>query len=275
MSVHPTKEQVQYEYEKVWRNLGERSIESLIDLPLMSDPEGQAVMRVLSVLYSPAFFIDTNLFFLSICHIVNLSLKYGATDASAHGYAYFGFILGSAFNRYAEGYRFGQLGVDLVEKQGFVAFKAKVYMTMAWVAIWTQPITTALEFIRAAFSAAVEIGDLTYACYACDHTITDLIARGDHLDEVWRESEQCLDFVRKAKSPDYVDRITTQRQFIQSLRGWTNTFSTFDDPHFDEAVFEAQLPNDRAIACWYWILKLQARFISDDYEAAMAASEKA
>jgi len=275
MSVHPTKEQVQYEYEKVWRNLGERSIESLIDLPLMSDPEVQAAMRVLSVLYSPAFFIDTNLFFLSICHIVNLSLKYGPTDASAHGYAYFGFILGPAFNRYAEGYRFGQLGVDLVEKHGFVAFKAKVYMTMAWVAIWTQPITTALKFIRAAFSAAVEIGDLTYACYACDHTITDLIARGDHLDEVWLESEQCLEFVRKAKSPDYVDRLKTQRQFIQNLRGCTYTFSTFNDAHFDEAVFEAQLANDQAIACWYWILKLQARFVSGDYEAAMAAAEKA
>ncbi len=227
MSAHPTSEQVQREYEKVWRNLGDRSIESLTDLPPMTDPEIQAAMRVLSALYSPAFFIDTNLFFLSICHIVNLSLKYGTTDASAHGYAYFGFILGPAFHRYTEGYRFGKLGVDLVEKHEFVAYKAKVYMTMAWVAIWTQPITTTPEFIQTAFNAAVEIGDVTYACYCCDQTITDLLARGDHLDEVWRESEKSLDFVRKAKSPDYADRITTQRQFIQSMRGWTDTFSTF------------------------------------------------
>jgi PAS domain S-box-containing protein len=275
MSVHPTREQVQCEYEKVWRNLGGRSIESLADLPLMTDEEIQATMRVLSVLYSPAFFIDTNLFSLSICHIVNLSLKYGATDASAHGYAYFGFILGPAYNRYAEGYRFGQLSVSLVEKYEFAAYKAKVYMTMAWVAIWTQPIRTALEFIRAAFSAAVEIGDVTYACYACDHTITDRLARGDYLEEVWRESEKCLDFVRKTKSRDYVDRITTQQQFIQNMQGRTNTFSTFSDSHFDEAAFEAQLPGDRAIACWYWILKLQARLVSEDYETAIAAAQKA
>ena len=275
MSAHPTREEVQREYDKVWRNLGGRSIESLVDMPLMTDPEIEAAVRVLSVLYSPAYFVDTNLFFLSISYIVNLSLKYGATDASAHGCVYFGFVLGPAFSRYAEGYRFGQLGVDLVEKHGFVAYKAKVYTVMAWVALQTQPITTALQFLRAAFSAAAEIGDLTFGCYACDHTLTDLIARGDHLDEVWRESEQCLDFVRKAKSPDYVDRITTQRQFIQNMRGRTHTFSTFNDSHFDEAVFEAQLPNDRAIACWYWILKLQARFISGDYEAALAAAEKA
>ncbi|MBV9297801.1 MAG: serine/threonine-protein kinase PknK, partial [Verrucomicrobia bacterium] len=275
ISMHPTREQVQREYGKVWQNLGERSIEGLVYLPLMTDPEIQAAMRVLSVLYSPAFFIDTNLFFLSICQIVNLSLKYGTSDASAHGYAYFGFILGPAFQRYAEGYRFGKLGIDLVEKHGFVAYKAKVYMTMAWVAIWTQPITTALEFIRVAFSCAVEMGDLTYACYCCDHAVTNLLARGDHLQDVWDEAEKSLDFVRKTKSPDYVDRIITQQQFIKSMQGRTTSFSTFDDPHFNEATFEAQLPSDRAIACWYWILKLQARFISGDYETAIAASQKA
>src|SRR5205814_10243724 len=45
---HPTQEQVQAEYEMVWQTLNGRSIESLIDLPLMSDPEVQAAMHVLS-----------------------------------------------------------------------------------------------------------------------------------------------------------------------------------------------------------------------------------
>ena len=63
LSMHPTSQQVQSEYEKVWVNLGERSIESLAGQPLMVDPEIQAIMQVLSVLYSPAFFVDTNLFF--------------------------------------------------------------------------------------------------------------------------------------------------------------------------------------------------------------------
>jgi hypothetical protein len=36
------REQVQAEYEAVWRNLDGRPIESLIGLPLMTDPELQA-----------------------------------------------------------------------------------------------------------------------------------------------------------------------------------------------------------------------------------------
>ena len=47
---HPTQEQVQAEYETVWQVLNGRTIESLIDLPLMTDPEFEAAMQVLSCL---------------------------------------------------------------------------------------------------------------------------------------------------------------------------------------------------------------------------------
>jgi signal transduction histidine kinase len=73
-----------------------------------------------------------------------------------------------------------------------------------------------------------------------------------------------------------VDRAVSQQRFIQSMRGQTASVSTFSDAHFDEAAFEAQLSSDdRTIVCWYWILKLQARFISGDYQAAIAAAEQA
>ena len=61
MPAHPTEEQVQAEYEAVWQTLDGRSIESLIDLPLMTDPELQAAAKVLSDLFAPAYFSDSNL----------------------------------------------------------------------------------------------------------------------------------------------------------------------------------------------------------------------
>src|SRR6202047_3149728 len=45
---HPVWEQVQAEYETVWQTLSGRPLESLIDLPLMTDPELQTAMQVLS-----------------------------------------------------------------------------------------------------------------------------------------------------------------------------------------------------------------------------------
>src|SRR5260370_7927780 len=54
MQEHPTWEQVHDEYEKVWRNLGARSIESLIDLPPMAYPEIQPPPPALPGLYELA-----------------------------------------------------------------------------------------------------------------------------------------------------------------------------------------------------------------------------
>src|SRR5271165_1620817 len=277
MPAHPTREQVQIEYEKIWLNLGGRSIESLSDLPLMTDPEKQAAMRVLSVLVASAFFTDSNLFYLLVYQMANASLRYGTTDASVHGYADLALILGPIFHRYREGYRFARLACALVEKYGFHTYKARAYYNMEQVGIWTQPVKTAIDFIRLAFRACIETHDLAYACYCCNHLVTDLLLQGVHLEEVWREAQQGLEFVRKVKYRDVADVIVSQQRFILNLRGHTAAFSTFSDAEFDEESFEAQLTEDRMpnMACWYWILKLQARFLSGDYEAAIQAGDKA
>ena len=274
---HPTWEQVQAEYETVWRNLDGRPIESLIDLPLMTDPELQAAMQVLSALLLPAYFTDFHLFCLLLCRMVNVSLQHGTSGASARGCGWLRTILGPVFHRYREGYRFAKLACDLVEKHGFIAYQAKVYYSMGVVALWTQPITTAIDFKRAAFRTATETGDLTYACYSMDQSVTSLLLRNDPLDEVWRESEMGLDFVRKARFRDVADLIMSQQRFIATMQGRTATFSTFNDAQFDEAAFEAQLTGDRmrAMVCFYWILKLKARFLSGDYAEALAAADKA
>ena len=134
-------------------------------------------------------------------------MQHGMSGASAHGYACLGFILGPVFHRYGEGYRFAKLACDLVEKHGFIAYQAKVYHAMGMVAFWTQPIATAIDFMRAAFRTAIETGDLTFACYGMYQSVTDLLLRNDPLDAVWRESEMALDFARKAKFGDVADII--------------------------------------------------------------------
>ena len=274
---HPIWEQVQAEYETVWRNLDGRPIEDLVDLPLMTDPELKAAMQVLSALMQPAYFTDFHLFCLLVCRMVNVSLQHGVSGASAHGCARLGAILGAVFHRYREGYGFGKLACDLVEKHGFIADEANVRNSMGMTAVWTQPIATMIDFIRAAFRAAIETGDLTCACYSMDLTVTGLLLRNDPLDAVWRESEKSLDFVRKTGFHDVADVIVSQQRFIATMQGRTTTFSTFSDAQFDEAAFEAQLTGDRAttMVCFYWILKLKARLLAGDYVEALAAADKA
>jgi PAS domain S-box-containing protein len=277
MSPHPSDEQVKAAYEEVWHNLGERSIESLIDLPLMSNVDMLAAMAILSDLSAPAHVTDVNLMRLNTCCLVNLSLKFGMASASTFGFAWFGVLLGPVFHRYGEGYRFGELALRLGLKHGFITHTAKSRLAKSLLAFWSQNITTAVDLTAAAFQAALDAGDYTFACYSHNYRIEACLVRGDNLDEVWKETEAALAFALKLNFRDAADIVVSQQRLIQNMRGRTAHFSTFSDAQFDEEEFEAQLTPDRmaTMVCWYWVLKLQARFMSGDYDAAVAAADRA
>jgi PAS domain S-box-containing protein len=274
---HPTWEQVHTEYEAVWQALDGRPIESLIDLPLMTDPKIQAAMQVLSVLAGPATFTDFQLFCLLACRMVNVSIQHGMSGASAYAYACLGSVLGPNFHRYREGSRMARLACDLVEKHAFTAYDTKVYHAMGLAAFWTEPITSVIELRRATTRTATERGDLTFACYGMHQSITHLLTRNDPLDTVWRESEMALAFARTAKFRDVVDLIVSQQRFIASMQGRDASFSTFSDERFDESAFEAHLTDARTptVICLHWIRKLKARYLSGDYAEAKEAADNA
>jgi PAS domain S-box-containing protein len=277
MPAHATQEQVQAEYAAVWQILEGRSIESLIDLPLMTDPVLQAAVQLLSEVAAPAYFIDATLFCLVIIRMVRVSLQHGLSLPSAHSIASWGFLLCAAFHRYGDGYRFAKLACDLVAKHGYVAAEAKVYGTAAMVASWAQPLTDAIVFARKGALTAVEAGDTVFACYSRFTHIALLLTRNDPLDEVWRESEMALGYARKVKFDDTADIIVSQQRFIATMQGRTANFSTFSDVQFDEATFEARMTGDRnpMTLSWYWIVKLKARFLSGNYAEALAADDNA
>jgi PAS domain S-box-containing protein len=277
LPAHPSPEQVRAEYETVWQTLGVHTIESLIDLPLMTDAKTRAAMQVLSVLAGPATFTDFQLFCLLACRMVNVSMRHGMSGASAYGYACLGSVLGPNFHRYREGSRMARLACDLVEKHSFTAYDTKVYHAMGLAAFWTEPLARVIELRRATTRTAAERGDLTFACYGMHQSITYLLMRNDPLDAVWRESAMALDFARTAKFRDVVDLIVSQQRFIASMQGLDAALSSFSNEQFDEAEFEAQLTATRTptMICLHWIRKLKARYLSGDYAEAQAAADKA
>jgi predicted ATPase/two-component sensor histidine kinase len=279
-SPHPTHDAVQHEYQLLQGRIGSTPIEELIDLPLMDDPERKATIELLAALLPPAFFTSHDLVCLVLCRIANLSIEHGNTDASALGYAYLGMVLGPSFDDYAAGYRFGQVGLALVDQRSLTRFKARVYMTVAYhVMPWTQHFDAGtFGLLRRAFDAANEVGDLTYAGFSSCTLVTSLFARGVPLPEAQAEAETKLAFVKGAKFGLIVDIISAQRGLIRTLQGLTVGFGSFDDAGFNEAGFEAHLrqnPSLAIAACWYWIRKLQARFLAGDVAAAASAAAAA
>ena len=278
--LHATEASVRQNYDRLLERLGSRPIEALIDLPLMTDPDRCATMDVLTALASPALFTNEHLFRLVVGRMASLSLEHGNNDGSSLGYAWLGSVLGTYFGDYQAGFRFGRLGLELVEKHRLDRFNARVYLVFAvHVAQWTQPLGTSLAYLRRAFKAAQDSGDLSYAAYSCIDFTTNRFAAGDPLNDVEREAENGLAFALKVSFGLARDCITGQLRLIRMLRGLTPDLNSFNDAEFDEGRFEQRLKNNRQLAfgaCWYWIRKLQARVYAGDYaSAAVAVSEVA
>jgi PAS domain S-box-containing protein len=255
--------------------LGTRTVEELIGLPLMYDPTSLGTMDVLIKLLPPAMFTDPNLLSLTVCRAVNLSLEQGHSDGSCVAYVWFGAISGPHFSNYKAGFRFGRLGYELVEKGGLQRFQARTYMWYGqFVMPWTNHLRASREFTQRASDAAYKVGDLFAVAVTFEHLTANSLATGDPLVEAQRVAENGLEFAGRARFAYFIDVIGPQLALIRTLRGLTKKFGSFDDEagveHHFASVPEATLPQ-----CWYWIRKLQARFFAGDYDAALDASSKA
>ena len=278
-SPHPTEEEARREYERIWINIGNRAIEELIDLPLMSNPTSLGTLDVLTKFLGPVAYTDPNLVSLTACRAINLSLEQGNGDGSCVAYVWLGRIAGPHFGDYKAGFRFGQLGYELAGKRGLERFKAPTHLWFAqFVVPWMKHVRKCRELMRSAFEAAGMVGDINTQSYCFDNLNTNFLAAGDPLDETQRQAEDALEFVERTGYGFGIDIISGQLGLIRTLRGLTHKFGCFDDGEISEAQLESHFaaePKATQPACWYWIRKLQAYFFAGDYQAAIDAAAKA
>ena len=278
-SARPADALVTQELAKLRGLLGDRPVETLIDLPLMDDPECLAVMDVLAELQAPASFTDKNLFHLTFLRMATLSMEHGNCDASACAYALLNIVLGLEYGDYPTALRFGQLGCDLVDKRGLVRFKARVHMFFAtFVLPWTRHLSFARALLRRAIADAATAGDPTYGTYSRRSLLSNLMTSGEPLAEVQREGEMALAFARQAHFGLLANSFLALLILVHGLRGRADA-ELFQDGWQDEQGFQRHLEQGGArlklAAARYWMQKMQGAFFAQDYHEALHATQKA
>jgi PAS domain S-box-containing protein len=277
------------EYDRLSERLSQSPVASLLDLPLMTDPVQRATMEVLTALSSPTLFAGEALRQLVICRMAAICLEHGNSDGAPLAYVLLGSIQGMFFGDYQGGLRLARIGLDLVERPGFERFRARVYSVFGvHVSNWTRPLDVARAYLRRAFDAALESGDVSFAAFSCIDLITNLLAAGTPLSEVEREAEKNREIVKGLRFSIVRRGIAEQLAAIRMLRGQVSTARSFSD-----AVLEADQYEDlgtgarkgiragnssgvpdlqhryaHAIAA---IRELQARAFMQDFAAGIAA----
>ncbi|WAS94577.1 AAA family ATPase [Nannocystis punicea] len=269
----PSDEEVRAHYQGMRARIGERSIESLLDLPRMTDPRRRAVVDVLSLFATPAYFVDKNLYALLIIHIVLLSLEHGSTDGSALAFSLLASVIGPRFAAYRDGFRFGRLSADLVESRGLDRYAARVLMVFAINVIpWTSHLRASHAIIGRARETALEGGD-PYAAYCAGFAVTYLLAAGAPLTEVQREAETALSLARQFGSAFATELIGAQLGLIRALRA---SIGGGEAPAAaEERLFSDPYDSGALLAVFRTVRELQACFHRERYDEAVALAARA
>jgi PAS domain S-box-containing protein len=275
---HPAADDVMREYDRIWSLVGDRRIEELVDLPVLDDADVLDMLDVFTEIVHPAMFFDENLSTLVVFRMASLCLEHGTCDASCFAYIWFGMFAGPRFNNYKDGFRFGQLGYDLVEKRNLTRYQARTYVSFGTLTPWARHATKGRELIRRAFDVAYRTGDITFSAYSWHSLIANYLLVGDPLSEVQSEVEKGLNFVMKAGSGLVTENCMANLGLIRTLRGLTSTFGCFNTHDYNEADTEHRYASNPLLALsefFYWTRKMQARFFAGDYAPAIEASRKA
>jgi predicted ATPase/signal transduction histidine kinase/tRNA A-37 threonylcarbamoyl transferase component Bud32 len=272
----PTWEDAAAARAEVESLLGDRPVESLVELPALADPQLQTVVGLLVAMISPAFFTDENLLALQLSRLVALTLRHGNTPASALGYVWYGLVTLTRFRDPRRGYEFGRLAQALIERHPAGALRSRVLFTLAQLSTWVRPLPNSKELAQEAFQYAVQGSDFQGACYCCLTLATLPLFMGTELAEVFREMGAAADFPRKVNFRSGQDYLLILQSFVQQMRGLNESFTSLSMEDASEQYLESRksaglAPQD----CLYAIVKARSRFMCGLYEEARLAAEQA
>ncbi|WP_414754547.1 AAA family ATPase [Anabaena sp. CCY 9910] len=149
------------------QQLAGRSPDELLNLPVMTSPQFQALLRMLVQISGPTYLASPPLYPLICCQQVQLSVTHGNIPASSFGYVVYGLLLCAVVGDIKTGYEFGQLALQLVDKFNNQEYAAKVlYMTSKFTVHWVKNAATTLQPLQEAYTLGLKVGDLIFAGYS-------------------------------------------------------------------------------------------------------------
>ena len=155
-SPHPTEEEARREYERIWSELGSRTIEELHRSALDERPgvHRHPGCSHQGLLAGICLRMRIWLHWPSAGRLTSASSD-GNCDGSCFAYVWLGMIAGPRFGDYEAGFRFGRLGYELVEKRGLKRFEARTYLCFGHLVMpWTKHVRAGRDLPRRAFEAA-------------------------------------------------------------------------------------------------------------------------
>lgn len=276
LSKHPSLISVFSEFLATKWNLGFREIAGLVKMPEIEDQKIKKSLQVLQTMVPSVYLMgNTNLLALISFKQVNIALCYGNSIGVAYSYATYGLILCAKFQNFKQGFKFGQLALNLVEKLNDMQTKCKVYFLYG-VAIhgWIKPWNTLIPYFKEAIEAGLISGDLLNRAWSCCEMI--LWDTEHSIDWLLDEGDKYLALIKQTKYQDPWDATKFCLISRKNLAMPTKNPLLLSDHEFDEGASLARMENEQSATgmAIYHFFKTILLYYYDDYINSLMHLEK-
>lgn len=254
-----------------------RKIEDILNFPLMKEERVNLFMKLTSKCTTSIFSAAPELLPIVIFKQVQLSAKYGNSPYSPIAYASYGFALSSIMGDLNQGYRFGELALELCEKIQSKEAKPKVMnIFYGFLSHWKVDIKEAIQPLKQAYVIGRENGDLLYASFALTFHSSFLFFSGENLLIILKKMEEDS-LIIKTMNQDLVYVVSEiQRQFIQSLVALPEDVQIKgDEDTEDKLISKLVSKKDSADLFDFYVYKLIQSVLDGDHELANTYLERA
>ena len=251
--------------------LSNKKIETLINLPSMSNSHTLAAMKIMGIAGSPTYNAAPQFAPLLAFAGVNLSIKYGNTAMSAYGYASYGVMLCGVLGNINAGYQFGKLALNLLEEFQAKELKARTFMVFNnFIRHWKEHVREGLLPLIEAYQSGLDTGDIEFAAYCAFIYCYHSYFVGKELIALAQEMEVYLQAIERLKQETALHLLQLYRQSVANLLGTTENPCFFSGEYYDEKKMLSLLlaVNHKTALFHFYCQKLALNYLFESYECA-------
>ncbi|WP_016950021.1 ATP-binding sensor histidine kinase [Anabaena sp. PCC 7108] len=214
------------------------NIEDLINLPIMTDPDQLAVMRILMSMIAAAYFVNSEFLLPIIFTMIDISVKYGNSSTSAYGYVFYGFLLCGTFLEIDTGYRYGELALNLSDK--FNAGNIRFRVILFWyggIKCWKQHFRELLLPLQENIYYGLEMGEIEYVAYCSANYVFKLVLAGENLIDISQSIDQHIALMINLQQQWSISNQKIWKQMIFNLMELTDNQHQLNGDFVNEQLY--------------------------------------
>jgi predicted ATPase/signal transduction histidine kinase/GAF domain-containing protein/CheY-like chemotaxis protein/tRNA A-37 threonylcarbamoyl transferase component Bud32 len=211
---------------------------NLINLPKMTDPESLAAMSILGGMIGIGYIGIPELLVPLVLAQIDLSIKFGNAPKSSFAYASYGVILCTTIQDIESGYKYGRLGLRLVEKLNAKYLKAGVLDIFGnHILHWKKHLKGSLSILKEAYFCAVETGNIDFIGYSTFDYCFNAYSVGCELKDLGKELIYFYEIPTNKKNNTCLTWLAMYLQIIFNLLGKADNPTQLIGEFYNEEKF--------------------------------------